>query len=324
MGSHPFIVPVHTVQREAAESFLIRMRHTEEGNEWDFTPVIDLLYVLTNDGEIPYSDKEFSQLSASQSKRDLTPLARTEIYEHDTQLGNFDNIFKCIGQPPDSKSWEGLKQNGIVHNACDELSIKGVRWRDEVDDEAIAENDDKMKLEVSQQRTKTQRKKDRRRQRRLEDTVNNKIVPSSSSEDERSSKLRRSNSPRRKDVIYQILYGSSAIEADTKANNRIFEPKTPTPGLGSRVMIGHAHARNRRSNDIPDEEALAKAVSMKARLIKMLQERFLDEQQYLNNITLLQHSPTHGLNVVEGLHIFIDASNVSSFKLRTYCTCRLT
>lgn len=293
------------------------MRHTEKGDNWDFTPVIELLYTLTDDGKEANPGKEINHALVSRSKTSLTTPARDEIYEHNTRLGDFDNVLKYIGQPSDSNHLEDLVHSASVYNAGEGLSnTKAVRWRDETSDEAIAEGDEKRSSSNPLRRTKTQRKKERRRQRRsLEESINDNDIASSSSADVKNLDTQHANSLGRKEIIHRLLHGSLAIDAKTKVNKTaVLKQHKPIISLERRFTDNHAGDRDWRTSDLSDKEALARAATKKARLIDMLRERFIDERQYLNNLTLIHHSSGDESKGSEGIHIFIDASNVRSFK----------
>ena len=277
------------------------MRSTEGGDDWDFSPVIDLIRSLS----YHHQRSKVDVYGPLEQVPSTTPAGSTgipnSIDSRETGLGNFDELWRYLGRP--------------LHVPCNGESsenehgnTKGVRWRDEIDGADLADNE---KIEDSswlQGLTKAQRKKVRRRERRnaLANALSNgRTVPSSSgTESEREAK--GPATPDRKAIIHDLL---DRPLPDGNARNGMSVLKRPTSVHDDKLQKAKQLAAD-VLHVSRTQHALAVAAARKAKLLNMLKERFIDERHYLNDFNLLQHtSPSH-LNPAEGIHIFVDASNI--------------
>ena len=287
----------------------------EHSGDWDFALVINLINSLSATTDDTPQQKLTEPLSASPPN---------EPANDRYQLGNFDSLWHFLGQPlnvPPPEITPLSEDTQVVdNNQEDTLSCKGVRWRDEVDG-ADLEDDNAIRCSpplvsaVSDDipgLTKGQRKKERRKQRKkaLEDKlgVQAKVVPSSSdNESEKEQKLRQFDD--RKSVIHEIIYGSplkqnryflrTSITAHTKNGWPVSNP-----------ILNHNQAPSHSLKDL-EGQSLEQAVSRKAILMKMLYDRFVDERQFLGSLNVMQRALIGANGAVDGIHVFVDASNVS-------------
>ena len=293
----------------------------EEAASWDFTPVINLVYTLTN----------------SQEDRSTTPSPRHEyietapihaaktVEERVSQLGNFDEIWKYLNQPldrppPAFTSGSDTSDVEVSENdaATTNATRKGVRWHDEIED--IHPNHDHHNIKAGDEGfvskpTKQQRKKERRRQRKeMEVAANSRqtglSVPCGNDSDSNTENiLRRSND--RRAIIQQILRGQSTKLS--KSTQKVITQFLNTDPVENTVVGDWSRTKQPlipvvaqvpAPTNLPDD-GLAKAAAKKARLVSKLRAKFIGERQHPGNASLVQKSPVHGI------HVFVDISNVS-------------
>ena len=288
--------------------------------DWDLTPVIDLIYSLSTGGE--ESDAQTPGfLCSSYPERTGIPLVKENSNVRSTQLGNFDKIWQYLGQPVDLFSSNGLSapqdtsiKNLNSHHDNRVSPLKEVKWRDELEGANLVHSHERQDTRDLSSLTKTERKKLRRRERRREQAKVTEDGESlhGSSADESGKEVPVTPTPDRKAVIHEILHG-----------------KPPSPMPPSRLRSGKnckseaAKGRDAWPTASPEaarkdsqifkpqrESAFAVAAAKKAKLIAMLTETFIDERQYLSNISYIQYVGTNTKTPADGIHIFVDASNV--------------
>lgn len=301
------------------------MSPSRREDDWDFTPVIDLIYSLSV-REDTYTHKDPADFSSSLPKKSIFS-ENENGFEQNAQLGNFDKIWEYLGQPkfssvPVEGSIISLTENDFV----EQCSPKEVRWRDEVEGANLADddaNDDSCDPEElkNNQGGKNQRRAAKRKQRRGERSealINGRVLPSGS-EDESGKDVKASQVLDRQAIIYKILHGVS-------------EPGTATSCLRSGKIF--------KSDSVRDSKAVAKqavqilktkrqsalevAAARRAELIATLTETFIDERQYLSNVSLVPNFSTNTNVAGDGIHVFVDASNVCYGSLYKSCVLLLT
>ena len=305
----------------------------EDSGNWDFTLVIELIYSLSATTD----DTRVDQVPPQKLIESPSALLQNEPINDAYQLGNFDSLWRFLGQPlnvPPPKVTPLLKSaQGDADNHEDILSCKGVKWRDEIEGADLEDNDE---IELSPDvvsavhnnvlgLTKAQRKKGRRRQRRALEAklgLQTNTVPTSSDNDESDKEYVMRQSDDRKAVIHELLHGSPLkqdeqhIGKDPFVSNPCLLPTTSVmaavkngwPVSNPFVTTYHAPPIVRKT---PEQQALEQAASRKATLMKLLYERFVDERQFLGNLNILQHALIGNGGVFDGIHVFVDASNVS-------------
>ncbi len=289
-------------------------------DDWDFTPVIDLIYSLSIREEAYVQIKHARDLSSPLPKETIISENRNG-FEQNARLGDFDKIWQYLGQPldllppkvspiPVEGSIAGLGENGV-----DEQSpLKEVRWRDQVEGADLADNDENDDSRDLLSMTKAQRKKARRKQRHRERTevLTDGKVPPSGSEDESGNDTQATNTPNRQAVIYKILHGTSTPETTTSRLRLGKISRSESLGDSGALAVAFSPSAKQAIKILkPQKENIfAVAAAKKANLIAMLSETFIDERQYLSNYSLLQHVSTNTKDAEEGIHVFVDASNV--------------
>ena len=294
-------------------------RPSEE--DWDLSPVINLIYSLSNVGETQTQVERWQSPRRPSLERPHIPVISENLSKQATKLGNFDKIWKHLGQPidllppdvppaPKGEYIEIFTGNGHDYAA----PLKAVKWRDELEGADLADNDEKYETRNLPDLSKKQRKKERRKQRqkdRAEALVNGHRA-TSGSEDESEKDVQAPHTPDRKAIIDEILYGSPktgilpGIKRYEKASRA--EPVKETESWP--VASPHSASNPVQILKPQRESAFAIAAAKKARLITMLTERFVDERQYLNNISFIKNVKSSTDNPPEGIHVFVDASNV--------------
>jgi hypothetical protein len=304
----------------------------EEGGGWDFTPVIDLVYAL----HAHEDDQVASQRLWTKSwGAERTPASVPE--ERNARLGNFDEIWKFLGQPLDippptiASTDEVHIQLAVNEGATEHVNGKTARWQDDVGASEAKDSDPDYKPPIGAngtQLTKAQRKKERRRERKkLEaSTLNrtNDLFTSSDETPEFTKEELERRSKDRRSIIQQILHPQQAeavvsVQAHTLQRNKVLlrnkalqdvinstlsTPASPLAKLFLAPVFVPAQ--------VPVfDNALALAATKKQSLMSKLHMQFVDERQFLQNISLVQHAMDGAEAPSEGIHVFVDISNVS-------------
>ena len=260
------------------------MRAPPGADDWDFTPVIDLIQSLKygNDGF------ESAVATVQRSKPDvaLSPLKPDEGPEPTSHLGNFDDIFSFLGRS----------------EVIDEIqeAAKGVRWRDEIDGAELADNDEE-EPDLLAGLTKSQRKKERRRLRRKaleEESLNHEKSTLNSSENDSEVETKETTMPIRKAVIHDLL--ERPLPSDDEIRNSMRLLKRPKQTVTDSWPVAKPRA----------ESALAVTAAKKKKLLELLRERFAEDWQYIDELRGLGQTPLNSQSTEDGVHIFVDASNI--------------
>ena len=299
-------------------------------DDWDFTPAIDLIYSLSSNNEYGGLNTPWKLNNSSEEQVAQSTIDRPE---HGTQLGNFDKIWQYLGQPlnvppptvPTEPSAEFIEILSTTNDSA-QLTLKGVRWRDELEGGNLADNDDIDDTPDFSGLTKEQRKKARRKLRRQAEAArvtNSQNVPSSSeNESEKEIKSphtrdtkRDTTYPSRKDVIYHILHKTTPRAEP----GRLRSGETSTGGIPIDLgpwpvafpQVGEKAITILRP-PTKEQRAYAAAAAKKTKLMVMLKERFKNEQHSLSEISSTNKVDNAGIGTAESIHVFVDASNVIS------------
>jgi len=303
-------------------------------DDWDFTPVIDLIYSLSIREEA-YTQIEKTESFSSALPEKLIKSTNDNGFDQNTKLGNFDKIWQYLGQPfdllpPDvvplseGKSIGRLERHGIDH----QFPLKEVRWRDEVEGADLADNDENDDPCNLSGLTKAQRRKARRKHRHKEraETSTYGRAPPSGSEDESGKDIQAPQTPDRQSVIYKIIHGTPTPEITNGRlrSGKIFRSEV----LGDSGALAAASPPSAKQAiqilKRQKDSAFAIAAARKAKLLAMLTETFIDERQYLSNVSLIQFFSTNTEDAGEGIHVFVDASNVCLEDTLKLCVSSLT
>ena len=302
------------------------MHPKESDGDWDLTAVIDLIYTLSaskDERPDPYV------LQSLYTSKPTTPVREDDDDKY--QLGNFDRLWQFLGQPLEVPPPTFIPLRDSDKEACSEedtnleiVNGKGVRWRDEVKGADLEDNDEIGNTNDLVELSKAQRKKERRRKRQQERQTNSITrpktppAPSDNESDIELAKLQQSNG--RRDIFDRILHGTPVGQISTGAIASLSSHQSRYP-LRSKTTIRDDGLPIPKPAVIPqwlgrqmhaEQDALAVAAANKVRLMSMIYTRFVDERQYLgsNGITSSFPYGTNG-DVFDGVHVFVDASNVS-------------
>ena len=294
-------------------------------DDWDFGPVFDLISSLSiSSGDTTHQKKNSSDTGSNPSGQTTCPAAASVHDQSQTQLGDFGKIWQYLGQPlhlppptiatrssPDFVDvWDG-------QTASEPRTFKVVRWQDDGDCANLADNDENNRITDLSKLTKQQRKKARRKQRQTERAnlaaqPTNTVALQSGSEDESVKDVQEEEKTLdRSAVIYQILHGTTPpigtgrLRSGKLFRNQDLEDARTLPASASppvkQVLQVLKPVR---------ESALEIAAAKKKNLMSMLNEKFVDDRQYLSNLSFVQNVADNTYAAAEGVHVFVDASNV--------------
>ncbi|KAI4205261.1 MAG: hypothetical protein LQ350_000583 [Teloschistes chrysophthalmus] len=289
-----------------------------DGVNWDFAPVFDLISSLSSAPE-PYATED--QSASPSPERITTPTYSPDRRVTGSDLGNFDKVWTFLGQPLDVEPPEvpaDLAHEDLDENTKLRLTIsKGVHWRDETEGGELADNEEAENDLALAGLTKAQRKKYRRRQRKAATEKEAKIgiTPTSSSENDSEVEPRtRKRSPDRKAIIQQILKRSPNPVAEKPVALAEVKTRPPLPLDAGAWPIAKPHlARSSPKPALATNAAalaLEEAAKRKERLMKKLKERFIADRAFLTGISMIPSMVTDNTGTKEGIHVFVDASNI--------------
>ena len=296
-------------------------------DNWSFSPVYALSENLSTRAEWvsvwedrQITDRESSGDSISSLEQPVTPDGDVPV----KGLGNFDSLFTHLklplDVPPPVVVPEPEHGPCLSHpNSNGPREPKIVKWRDEVDGADLEDNDDAEDSLGPSRKTKTQRKKANRKLRKAfaEKSSSGTIIGTASSENESEKEHNIEKAIDRKKVIYQMTYGNTLPADDSLIARRINVLKRPQLPIETEtwpVAKPHSLNGNDSSPTKPGATAHEITAAKQATLMTMLHERFPDERQYLDSVSLVPHASGDASGDAsispEGLHIFVDASNI--------------
>ena len=292
--------------------------------DWDLTPVIDLIYSLSTGEESAINLKSSGCSSEAYLKGPHVNAGIENGAQPPSRLGNFDKIWQYLNQPldlipPEIPEIPEIPKGELIdflggddHN--DPSPFKAVRWRDELEGADLADNDENDDPQTPSRLTKQQRKKARRKQRRKDQTeasTAGKVLPSGS-EDDSGKDVQTPRTPDRKAVIHNILHGDSTPDTapGRLRSGKLYKAEPPTNGEAWPVASPQTAKKVVEILRPRKDSVFAAAVAKKAKLIAMLTETFIDERQFLSNISFIQHIGNAEETPLEGIHVFVDISNV--------------
>ncbi|MCJ1392407.1 hypothetical protein MMC18_005274 [Xylographa bjoerkii] len=304
-----------------------------EKQNWDFSPVINLIYSLSVPENI-HLVTNLQQQCSETFHDDLLP----ELQEgKNSGLGDFDEIWKFLGQPRDVApptvntllkvdpyAFSGPED---IHVTGDDSSnensnAKAVRWRDEAEGADLEDNDQQDGIDSianNSHLTKNQRKKQRRRLQKEQESeaLCTAQLPASGNQSdstvERQSKTRRA-------LIQQITNGTPVqgyTGTPSKNSPQVFVENCVRNG----IVVGNSPFPLIRTQSAPsisavprgitiDEANLAVAATRKTNLLSKLKAQFVNEGHFLDNLSGLRDTTSSTELAVEGIHVFVDMSNI--------------
>ena len=300
------------------------MISTPVEDDWDFGPVFDLIHSLSiSPDEHEYRKTAFSD-GGSDPPEEATYNATAKVHNQDrTQLGDFNKIWEFLGQPLNLPAptittgpLPGLIDVWDGQTASEQPIPKAVRWQDDVDCANLADNDENDAMPDLSSLTKLQRKKVRRKQRREERQAlathsrDKKGLPSGS-EDDSEKDVQAQRIPDRSSVIYQFLYGvPPPSDTGRLRSGKLFRIQDSGDTGGVSGVASPSAKQITRILEPVRETALEVAAAKKKKLLSMLNETFIDDRQYLSNLSFTQNTANNTNAATEGIHVFVDASNV--------------
>ncbi|KAI4126204.1 MAG: hypothetical protein LQ338_003862 [Usnochroma carphineum] len=297
------------------------MRSTiEDGINWDFTPVSDLIFSLS---DAPDLKPDGNSSPSPPPDRITTPTFPLYQAQPRSDLGNFDKLWDFLGQPLDIPPPEvpplpkDYTEEDVDESTKYHLTIsKGVHWRDGTGGGELADIEEAQEISSLSRLTKQQRKKLRRKERKAarDEKKQRGILPTSSSENDTEVEPQTpKRTPDRRAVIQQMIYGSARIPEDATPASRGLIHRISLPIDHSAWPVANPHLASpspRPRTTIPDKAALIAAAAKKERLMRKLKERFTDDRPFLDSISMKTFASTDNTGTREGIHVFVDASNI--------------
>lgn len=290
-----------------------------EEDHWDFAPVLSLLDVLSIGGEAFTENQSTSEKILA---GDVTYISKhNNGIECATQLGDFEPVWRFLNQPlnvpppqvPRKPGYDAIELSTYV-TKNEQSPLKAVKWRDELEGGDLADNDEGNDLQDLSGLNKQQRKKARRKQRReaLSAGLTNGGAPPSGSENESEKDSKPPRTPDTKGIIYELLHGHPPKDTAPQgviSRLRSGKPYKLADSIGVQNLPVASLEPAKQAFKVLEplrDSAYAIAAAKKARLMSLLYKTFIDERAYLSN-------PGNGGTTAteDGIHVFIDASNVS-------------
>ena len=303
------------------------MQFPDSDTAWDFSHIIGLLHTLA-----PHQTREDDGASATRAvflPRSKPPTPPSDTGSGPGGLGNFSKLydFLSIGR---IEGFENKTDIKVAELSSSLEKEKVVKWRDENDGADLEDNIEPEAITAASLRTKARAER-RAKAKRKKAESEAQAAPDGSIErppvetDTGSGESDSGNAPSpsqaaasRRAVIQSLLYPTKAIQA--------VEPPKDTP----RKVI------NNVNRDWPvSEPFLYTPVSHKSYkqdvhpldnltsearrygLLQKLETHFPEERKYLMNQGVGNYAFNAHNVASEGIHVFVDISNVSFFLLRT-------
>lgn len=298
------------------------MRSTErDGIDWDLTPASDLIFLLS---EAPESRAEEDSSPSPSPDNITTPSNPPDPPRQKSDLGNFDKLWTFLGQPLDLPPPEvpSLPEDYARAHADEATTLhlttsKGVRWRDDAEGGELADVEEAANQPNLLGSIKRKNKKERRRERKAahdEKAQRSKLSTSSSEAETEAEPQTPRHSVDRRDIINQYLYGSGkphhggSPAASRKLTGRVTLPIDPAAW-----PVANPHTASpapKYPNSIINQTTLVAAAKRKEGLMRKLKERFIDDRPFLDSINMKTSISTDNTGMREGIHVFVDASNI--------------
>lgn len=294
-------------------------------DDWDFGPVFDLIHSLSISGGAHAHQKTISSDTDFDPPEQATFTAAAKAHDQDKRLGDFNKIWQYLGQPLDLPAptvttgpLPSLIDVRDGHAASEQRILKVVRWQDDVDCANLADNDENNDSLDLSKLTKQQRKKVRRKQRHEElealpvQLTNRKALPSGS-EDESGKDVQKRKTLDRTGVIYQLLHGTPPPNGTGRLRSgKLFRSQNPDDAVGLSAAASPPSKKVIQILKPVRETTIEVSLAKKKKLMSMLNERFIDDRQYLSNLSFTRNVASSTDAATVGIHVFVDASNVCS------------
>ena len=292
----------------------------DAGLDWDFTAVYALNESLSSGPTVQTN----GDLSPSLSPDRLSPSTYSPLQPlPKSDLGNFDRLWIYLRQPldveppevplpPVDHSYEHTDETSKLHP----VTCKGVHWPDELEGAELADNEDAGNNLSLLGLTKTQRKKLRRKQRKDSEQQLSPgkatAISSDDNDDSEAEPRTPKRSPDRRAIIQQILQGPPKTPENgfVATDGGTTRPTSPIDIGAWPVAKPYLSAATPKSPATRERAALVAAAAKKERLICKISERFIEDRQYLTNAAMVPFSVADNTGTREGIHVFVDASNI--------------
>lgn len=291
-------------------------------DDWDFGPVFDLIHSLSISGGENAHQKTISSDTDSNPREQATSTAAAKVHDQETQLGDFDKIWQYLGQPLDLPAppvTTGPSPSLIDicsgKAASEQRILKVVRWQDDVECANLADNDENNGIPDLSELTKQQRKKARRKQRHEGEALATQLTNSktlrSGSEDESGKDAHEQKIPDRSGVIYQFLHGTPPSKGTGRLRSgKLFRSRDSDDAGALPAAASPLPQQAIQVLKPVRETTLEVAATKKKKLMSMLSEKFINDRQYLSNLSFARNVASSTDAAAEGIHVFVDASNV--------------
>ena len=284
----------------------------KDWSDWGFPSVLELNDSLSS----PPTLQAYGDCSPSPSPDKFSSPTSSPLNAHTrSDLGNFDRLWIFLNQPlnvppPDvpPPSANDHSDNAYETNKIYSHVGKEVHWRDETDGAGPADNEDAGKSVSLLGLTKTQRKKLRRKQRRASERQLSPGIPAICSTDTESDAEPRTpnRSPDRRAIIQQLLQSPPK----TPQNGTNIKPTLPIDIGAWPIANPYSSSALAKLRTTGERAELAAAAAKKERLIRKIKERFIEDRQFLTNAAMVPFSVADNTGTREGIHVFVDASNI--------------
>ncbi|KAI9822302.1 MAG: hypothetical protein M1827_000020 [Pycnora praestabilis] len=315
------------------ELFLCYMRSQPEDSSWDLSPVINLIYSLS------YNDVSSAKNVILGPPTDDPLVIGLHDEDHSpAALGNFDKLWNYLGQPldvpppivkPGLPVVQGESPDGHWFDPkgsdSEPSALKGVRWRDEFDGADLEDNDglgtESVATPLSKQEKKSAKRKRQKelaaRLKQEQDVhiLESKLLSSNGSDDEvQQQQLSSATKASKHHTLRATTDSDGALIFDYSSS-----PPTSTPPKhsvhatkGIWPISSHFSPQTLFHSPKPQIEPLRllSAAEKKAKLTKSLIAKFESERKYLLNHSVPQDINDGNHSFTNGIHVFVDASNI--------------
>lgn len=283
--------------------------------------MLDLINSLSNRSEDFTQPDPFSTelLAASPNIIPITDRLNTK-----PGLGNFDKLWRYLGQPLDAPSprseslFEVSSFTGLSEGLdASQTGVKGVKWRDKVKGSDLTEPDKPDSGTTIASLSNSLEEKEQRGLFKGESPQKRFSTKALSNDSEIGSEAYKrdvKNSSDRKAIIQRLLYGSpQKVERHgTVASSLIGKPQANSDHESSSLHRPRP-LRGSLSAVFSSEQAeYATAAEKKATLIDKLRSKFVHERRFLGSIGTPPQVNNNDTSTEIGIHVFVDASNVGN------------
>ena len=304
------------------------MSSKDRDDVWDFTSVIDLIHSLSSKAEkCTASDTSWG----FSSEEPITPDQDIDDDKSRSELGNFDRLWKYLGQPlvvsppivnlepSDASNEFPSREAELAYTSVDAYVSKGVRWRDEVEGADLADNDENYVPNSLPKLSKARNKKLRQKKKagimKARARSSRSLALTSSENEFEVGEQDTTPIRNRGSIIREILDGSRPETENADVNTTPTEKaadqdmETPKWPIANPRYFLRSSVRKQETLSQKPEASTTEVASRESKLLQKMRDQFILERPYLENISVVSIG---GSLAVTGVHVFVDASNVSN------------